>query len=151
LSLHALACGLDSVLAAGAGDGNTAMRALRAKSLALTDLFLALLAQHCTGHGLALVTPRPHAQRGSQVSVSRAEGAYAIMQALITRGVIGDFRAGDPMAAPEQTDRHDIMRFGFTPLYTSYTDVWHASVHLQQVLEHGEWQSARFHRKQAVT
>ena len=72
------------------------MAALRAKSLALTDLFIALVEERCAGHGLGLVTPREHARRGSQVCLhARAEGAYAIVQALIARGVIGDFRAGD--------------------------------------------------------
>ena len=63
------------------------------------------------------------------------------MQALITRGVIGDFRAGPP----------DILRFGFTPLYLGFEDVWNAVEHLRQVLESGEWRRPEFHRKQAVT
>ena len=153
LSLRALACGLDSVLAAGGdgADGRSAMRALRTKSLALTDLFIALVEQHCAGHGLVLVTPRAHAQRGSQVSLSRADGAYAIMQALIARGVIGDFRAGDPHAPAGHTDRHDILRFGFTPLYTGFGDVWHAVEQLRQVLDSGQWRDPRYSHRQAVT
>jgi kynureninase len=153
LSLCALGCGVDSVLTAGgsAGDGPAAMRALRAKSLALTDLFMDLVEQRCAGHGLTLVTPRTHDRRGSQVGLTRAEGAYPIMQALIARGVIGDFRAGDTLAAPGHTDRQDIMRFGFTPLYTGFADVWQAAEHLRQVLDAGEWKQARFNRKLAVT
>jgi kynureninase len=92
-----------------------------------------------------LVTPREHAQRGSQVCLARSEGAYAIVQALIARGVIGDFRAGDG------GKYQDILRFGFTPLYLGFEDVWNAVEQLRQVLESGEWQQSRFNQKQAVT
>ena len=142
LSLVALACGLDTVLAAEPLGG---MAALRTKSLALTDLFIDLVESRCSGHGLALATPREHAHRGSQVCLSRPEGAYAIVQALIARGVIGDFRAGDGGGEP------DILRFGFTPLYIGFEDVWNAVEHLRQVLEGGEWQRPEFARKGAVT
>ncbi|HSW16415.1 MAG TPA: kynureninase [Ramlibacter sp.] len=143
LSLTALDCGLDAMLAAQAYGG---MAAMRAKSLALCDLFIALVEARCAGHGLALVTPREHAQRGSQVCLSRSEGAYAIVQALIARRVIGDFRAGDAASG-----RDDILRFGFTPLYIGFEDVWHAVEQLRQVLEGAEWQRPEFKRKQAVT
>ncbi|MFM8610278.1 MAG: kynureninase [Burkholderiaceae bacterium] len=142
LSMAALDCGVDTVLAAEPLGG---MAALRRKSLALTDLFIALVEQRCAGHGLQLVTPRDHAQRGSQVCLSRTSGAYAIVQALIARGVVGDFRAGDGGAHP------DILRFGFTPLYLRYEDVWHAAEHLHQVLTSGEWQAEAFQRRHAVT
>ncbi|MCY7308986.1 MAG: kynureninase, partial [Rhodoferax sp.] len=146
LSMTALDCGLDSVLAAGSAvAGQETMAVLRRKSLALTDLFITLINQRCAGYGLELVTPLPHAQRGSQVSLSRSSGAYAIMQALIARGVIGDFRAGDGAAYP------DILRFGFTPLYFRYEDAWHAVEHLRQVLASGEWQRPEFIHKHAVT
>jgi len=149
LSLTALECGVDTLLAAEPLGG---MAALRAKSLALTDLFIALVEQRCAGHGLGLVTPREHGARGSQVCLSRADsagatvgtGAYAIVQALIARGVVGDFRAGDA--------RHpDILRFGFTPMYLGFEDVWNAVAHLRQVLDSGEWQQPRFNQKHAVT
>ncbi len=146
LSMTALDCGLDSVLAArDCVPGQDAMAALRAKSLELTDLFIALVEQRCAGHGLGLATPRAHAQRGSQVSLTRASGAYAIMQALIQRGVIGDFRAGDGGA------HADILRFGFTPLYLGYADVWNAVEQLRLVLDTGEWERPEFNQKQAVT
>ena len=149
ISLSALECGLDVFRAAEPLGG---MAALRRKSLALTDLFITLVEERCAGHGLALVTPRNHAQRGSQVCLSRADGAYAIVQALIARNVVGDFRAGDP---PGQADgvvpMPDILRFGFTPLYLGFEDVWNAVEQLRQVLESGEWQEARFHRQNAVT
>ncbi|WP_298830392.1 kynureninase [uncultured Piscinibacter sp.] len=136
LSLTALDAGVDTVLAAEPLGG---VAALRRKSLALTSLFITLVEERCGGHGVSIITPRTEGERGSQVNLSRAEGAYAIVQALIARGVIGDFRAPDNL------------RFGFTPLYTRYVDVWDAVEHLRQVLESGEWQEARFHRKAAVT
>jgi kynureninase len=136
LSMAALECGVDTLLAAEPFGG---MAALRAKSLALTDLFIALVEQRCAGQGLVVITPREHALRGSQVAMSRHEGAYAMVQALIGRGVVGDFRAPD------------VLRFGFTPLYLRFVDVWDAVEHLRQVLESGEWRDARFNRKAAVT
>lgn len=148
LSLAALECGLDVFGAAAALGG---MAALRSKSLALTDLFIALVEERCAGHGLGLVTPREHAQRGSQVCLSRSEGAYAIVQALIARGVIGDFRAGDPSTGSGRTGSPDILRFGFTPLYIGFEDVWHAVEHLKQVLETTEWKRHEFNQKHAVT
>ncbi len=163
ISLAALECGLDATLAAEPLGG---MAALRTKSLALTDLFIALVEERCAGHGLGLATPKNHVHRGSQVCLSREpdshapplrgllppegavggdSGAYAIVQALIARGVVGDFRAGDG-------DRHpDILRFGFTPLYLGFEDVWNAVEQLRQVLETGEWQRPEFNAKHAVT
>ncbi|MEY4977967.1 MAG: Kynureninase [Pseudomonadota bacterium] len=142
ISLAALDCGVDTLLAAEPLGG---MAALRAKSLALTDCFIQLVEVRCAGHGLGLATPREHAQRGSQVCLTRPEGAYAIVQALIARGVVGDFRAGDG-------GRHlDILRFGFTPLYIGFEDVWHAVEQLRQVLESREWQRPAFNQKHAVT
>ena len=148
LGTAALDCGLDSVLAAQPLGG---MAALRAKSLALTDLFIQLVESRCAGMGFDLATPRAHAQRGSQVSLYRATGGYAIMQALIARGVIGDFRAGDPSAPAVSADGKDILRFGFTPLYVGYADVWHAVDHLVQVMAQDEWQRPEHHRINAVT
>ena len=142
LSLTALECGVDTLLAAEPLGG---MAALRRKSLALSDLFMALVRARLPGHGLGVATPEPQAQRGSQVSLTRDEGAYSIVQALIARGVIGDFRVGDGQNSP------DILRFGFTPLYIGYADVWHAVEHLRQVMDRGEWRDARFASRQAVT
>ena len=138
LSLVALECGLDTLRAAEPLGG---MAALRHKSLALTDLFIALVEERCAGHGLSLATPSEHARRGSQVCLTRAEGAYAIVQALIARGVIGDFRAGPP----------DILRFGFTPLYLGYEDVWNAVEQLRDVLATGAWRRPEFNQRHAVT
>ena len=136
LSMAALECGVDTVLAAAPHGG---LAAIRAKSIALTDLFIALVESRCAGHGLTLVTPREPAARGSQASFAHATGGYPIMQALIARGVIGDFRAPD------------ILRFGFTPLYTRFVDVWDAVSHLEQVMTTGEWREPRFNVRAAVT
>lgn len=142
LSMVGLEVGVDTLLAAEPLGG---MAALRSKSLALTDLFIELVETRCAGHSLSVVTPRDHARRGSQVSLSRQEGAYAIVQALIARGVIGDFRKGNGGRHP------DILRFGFTPLYVGFEDVWNAVEHLRQVLETGEWQRPEFNQAHAVT
>lgn len=143
LSLAALECGVDSVLAAEPLGG---VEALRAKSLALTRLFAALVQAQCPD--LTLVSPPDDERRGSQVCFSHPEIGYAVMQALIARGVIGDFRAGDrahPAVAP------DILRFGFAPLYTRFVDAWDAADHLRQVLETGAWRRPEFARRRAVT
>lgn len=114
------------------------MAALRQKSLGLTDLFIALVEDRCAAYGLELESPRDRAKRGSQVSFSHPH-AYEIMQALIARGVIGDFRAPSTM------------RFGFTPLYVSYADIWRAVEILEEILRTGAWQDARFAVRSAVT
>jgi kynureninase len=136
VSLAALECGVDTLLAADAAGG---MAAVRAKSIALTDLFIELVEERCAGQGLSLVTPREPARRGSQVSLAHGDGGYAIMQALIARGVIGDFRAPD------------VLRFGLAPLYTRFVDAWDAVDRLVRVLESGEWRDDAFHVRAAVT
>ncbi len=156
LSLAALECGLDVFDATLVLGG---MAALRKKSLALTDLFIELVSQRCEQHDVTVATPLNHAQRGSQVSLSwnspgkNGQGGegFAIMQALIQRGVIGDFRAGDLSAPSESAARQDLLRFGFAPLYLRFEDVWHAVDHLAQILDGGEWRQARFQHRPAVT
>ncbi len=142
LSLIALDTGLDTFLEIEKLGG---MPALRKKSLALTQLFMHLVQTQLVGDGFGIVTPEDDELRGSQVSLTRTEGAYAIVQALIARGVIGDFRAGDGKQQP------DILRFGLTPLYVGYADVWHAVQNLKEVMATQEWQQPRFSKKQAVT
>jgi kynureninase len=112
--------------------------ALRAKSLELTDLFISLVEQRCGGHPLELITPRDHAARGSHVSFRHPEG-YAVMSALIARGVIGDYRE------PE------VLRFGITPLYLGYTDVWDAVETLRDILDTRAWDAAEYKTRNAVT
>ena len=112
------------------------MEALRTKSLALTDLFIDLVETRCAGFGLA--TPRAHETRGSQVCLTHPEG-YAIVQALIARGVIGDFRVPD------------ILRFGFAPLYLRFVDIWDAVEHLREVMESRAWDDDAYRVRAAVT
>jgi kynureninase len=136
LSLAALECGLETFEAAAALGG---MAALREKSMTLGQLFIDAVEARCAGHGLALASPRDPAERGSQVSFTHPDAGYAIVQALIARGVIGDFRAPD------------LLRFGFTPLYTRHVDVWDAVERLVDVLDTGAWRRPEFHRRAAVT
>jgi kynureninase len=111
---------------------------LREKSLALTDLFIALVEEGCGPFGVTLAAPRERAMRGSQVSFRHTHG-YEIMQALIERGVIGDFR------------NPDYMRFGFAPLYLSYTDVYAAARILHDILANSIWRASRFAMRGTVT
>ncbi len=136
LALTALDCGVDTLLAAEPLGG---LGALRAKSVALCELFTRLVESRCAGHGLVLASPRDAAQRGSQVCFSHPEIGYAAMQTLIARGVVGDFRAPD------------ILRFGFTPLYLSFAEVWDAVEILREVLDSGVYLEPRFSERSAVT
>lgn len=131
ISMALVECGLDIFL-------STSMDALRAKSLALSDLFIELIESRCKEFPLTLVTPRSHRERGSQASFEHPHG-YEVMQALIARGVIGDYR--EPR----------ILRFGFTPLYTRFTDVWDAVEVLRNVLSTQAWRSPEFAERGAVT
>ncbi|MBT2374890.1 kynureninase [Pseudomonas fluorescens] len=130
-SLAMVECGLDIF-------AQTDMASLRTKSLALTDLFIALVETRCAAHELILITPREHAKRGSHVSFEHPEG-YAVIQALIARGVIGDYR--EPR----------IMRFGFTPLYTRFTEVWDAVEILGEILDQKTWDQPQFKVRHSVT
>ena len=151
LAMAALECGVDTLLAAQPLGG---MHTIRTKSLALTRLFIDLVQQRCGGHGLQFASPDADAERGSQVCLTfapdsaagQAGGAFAVVQALIARRVVGDFRAGDAQDALP-----DILRFGVTPLYTRFADVWDAVEQLRQVLDTGEWREARFNQRGVVT
>jgi kynureninase len=131
LGLASLECGVDLMLEYGA-------QALETKSRRLTELFVELVTALCTGHDLRLVSPPDPRQRGSHVAYAHQNG-YALMQALIERGVIGDFRAPD------------IMRFGFAPLYNRYEDVWTAATTLRDLLRSRCWSEPRFAVRAAVT
>lgn len=109
---------------------------LRKRSLELTDQFIAGVEATCPD--LTLATPRDHDRRGSQVSFRHPQG-YAIMQALIAHGVIGDFRAPD------------ILRFGFTPLYIGAEDVTKAVAILADVMGKGLWDRPEYHARAKVT
>lgn len=112
------------------------MAQIRRDSLALCDLFITLVEARCPG--LTLASPRDGHQRGSQVSFRHPQG-YAVMQALIDRGVIGDFRAPD------------VLRFGFTPLYIGADDVRRAVDILHQVIDGALWDRPAYHKKAIVT
>jgi len=149
LATAALECGVDTLLAAEPLGG---MQALRHKSIALTEAFIALAEARCGELGVRLASPRDAQRRGSQVCLSLAghpqEASYAVVQALIARGVIGDYRAGDPSNLEAMPH---ILRFGFTPLYVGFADVFDAVEHLHQVLSTQEWREPRFMAKGKVT
>ena len=131
LGLLALEVGVDLMLSAS-------MTAVTEKSQALCDLFISLIDARCANLGLEVITPRAASGRGSHVSLAHPDG-YAIVQALIERGVIGDYRAPS------------VLRFGFTPLYTQYEDVWNSVEILRDVLVQRTFDHARFRRLSTVT
>ncbi|KQX01779.1 kynureninase [Massilia sp. Root418] len=112
------------------------MQQLRNKSKALGDLFIRLVDEQLSGFGIG--SPRDCNQRGSQVALTHPQG-YAIVQALIARGITGDFRMPD------------ILRFGFAPLYVRYIDVHHTVDTLKQIMASGEWNQEKFLTRKAVT
>ena len=132
-----------SIIALAALDGaldiweRTSMTQVRAKSLAMTDLFIQLVEERLPGV-FDVVTPLEHAKRGSQVALRHRDG-YGIIQALIEKGVIGDFRAPD------------ICRFGFTPLYLRFVDVYDAVVRISGVIKSESFRDPRFAVRHAVT
>jgi kynureninase len=108
------------------------------KSRQLCSLFIELIDKSCQGFGLEVVTSRDPLARGSHVSLRHAHG-YPIMQALIARGIIGDFRSPD------------ILRFGFAPLYLSFADIWRAADALRDVLATRQWDADQFKARALVT
>lgn len=130
LALAALEVGVDLALAAD-------MAAVRAKSMALTEAFRTAVEALCPGV-FALASPREPERRGSQICLRHPEG-YAIVQALIARGVIGDFRAPD------------ILRFGMAPLYLRHVEMWDAAAALAAVMREEAWREPRFRLRAKVT
>lgn len=114
------------------------MAEVRAKSIALCELFIATVEARCAGHGLTLASPRAADRRGSQVAFRHPE-AHAIMPALIDHGVIGDMRAPD------------ILRFGFAPLYTRYVDVVDAAEILHRILDERVYEASCYRQRGVVT
>jgi kynureninase len=131
LSLAALECGVLGVASAG-------VARLRAKSIALTELFVRLVEQEAAGLGLALASPREAQRRGSQVSLRHPEG-YAVVRALAARGVIADFRTPD------------VLRFGFAPACLRFADVWDAVAALRAVMAAREWERPEHRSRAKVT
>lgn len=138
------ACGTPSILGLSALDAaldvfdDVDLGEIRRKSVALGEHFIALAEQELAGFGFGVASPRDPGQRGSQASLTHGEG-YAIMQALIARGVVGDFRAPD------------VLRFGFCPLYLGFADLWDAIAQLKAVMQDGEWQRPEFRIRAKVT
>jgi kynureninase len=135
--------GTPSILALAALDAGLAtfdgiaMRDLAAKSRALSQLFIDEVEARC-GSEVRLASPRDPAERGSHAVFAHPNG-YAVMQALIARGVIGDFRAPD------------LMRFGFAPLYNSFADMVRAAEILAEILASAEWDQPHLHERAKVT
>jgi len=130
LGLAALDCGLQTF-------GGIAMADVEAKSRALLELFIDEVEARC-GDQVELFGPRDLALRGSHVCFAYPDG-YAVMQALIARGIVGDFRAPD------------LMRFGFAPLYNRFEEVWRAAEAIADILETREWDQPRFRERKKVT
>ncbi len=137
-------CGTQAILAIAALDSaldvwdDVDLAELRRKSEALCELFIAEVESRNAKHGVTLAGPRDIRERGSHVSFHCPEG-YAVMQALIAQDVIGDFRAPD------------IIRFGITPLYTRFVDIWDAAAILTRILDQRLWDDPRFRARKAVT
>lgn len=137
-------CGTPPVLSMAALDAaldlwdDVDMEVVRSKSIALCTAFIGLVEHRCARHGVTVTGPRIAAERGSHVSLRHPQG-HAVMQALIAAGVVGDFRAPD------------LMRFGFTPLSTRFTDVWDAVEILARILDTASWDRPGFHVRRAVT
>jgi kynureninase len=131
LSLIALETALDVY-------ANIDMNAVRVKSKSLTSFFIECFEAQLAAHNFGLASPRNANERGSQVSFTHEHG-YAIMQALIGRGVIGDFRAPD------------ILRFGFAPLYVAHVDVANSVRIASEVMQSGVWKEAKYAQRKAVT
>lgn len=135
--------GTPSILALAALDAGlstfegVSMRDLERKGRALAQLFIDQVEARC-GTEVRLASPRDPVQRGSHVSFAHPSG-YAVVQALIAQGVIGDFRAPD------------LMRFGFAPLYNSYEDAWSAALVLAGIVSTREWDQERFQHRRTVT
>jgi kynureninase len=130
LALAALDAGLETFAGVRIG-------AIEAKAQRLTSLFVEAV-EACCGSEVSLASPRDPRIRGSHVSFAHRH-AYAVVQALIERGVIGDFRAPD------------LMRFGFAPLYNSFEEAWRAAHALGEILDSGEWDQPRFRERRKVT
>jgi kynureninase len=114
------------------------MSLVRAKSMAMSELFIRIIERRLGPSAIQLDSPRDSCRRGSHVGLRHPQG-YAVIQAMIEQGVIGDFR--EP----------DLMRFAFAPLYIGFVDVWRAATKLAKLVETGEWDQPRFRKRAAVT
>lgn len=137
-------CGTPGILGMAALDAaldafaDVDMEEVRRKSMQLGDLLVDLVEDQCADHGFTVISPHDATMRASQVSIAHPQG-YAIMQALISKGVIGDYR--DP----------EVMRFGITPLYLRFIDLWEAVGHLRRIMEAESWRRPEFSERRLVT
>lgn len=131
ISMKLIECGLDIFF-------KTDMEKIRAKSISLTELFISLMDQECKNLGCKLITPREIKYRGSHVSYYHPN-AYGIIQELISKGIIGDYR--EPR----------VMRFGITPLYLSHIDIWDAVQNIKLILKDESWNKEKYKIRNAVT
>jgi kynureninase len=129
LGLATLECGVEAF-------AGVSLEQLWAKSIRLFDLFAGLVEAHCPG--LACISPREPERRGSHISFAHPH-AFELCQALIVDGVIGDFRAPD------------VIRFGLTPLYLGFEDIWVAVERMRDILATGRWRDSRFAVRGKVT
>lgn len=131
LGITALECGVDLFCEADFAE-------IRRKAMALGALFIRRMDERCAGHGFQLISPRDDTLRGGQVSYAHPQG-YGIMQALKEKDVIGDFRAPD------------VLRFGITPLYLRYCDIYSAVEILHEIMETRAWDDPKYKLRAAVT
>ena len=143
-NINKFICGTPSILSYKAVESaldifdEISLEQVREKSIQLSELFIKLIQQECGDFGFELFSPSDAAHRGSQISYKH-ENAYPIMQSLISRGIIGDYR--EP----------NILRFGISPLYMRYEDVWNAIICLKNIMQSNEWDSSNFKIRNYVT
>ena len=143
-NINKFVCGTPSILSYKAVESaldifdEISLEQVREKSIQLSELFIKLIQQECGDFGFELFSPIDAALRGSQISYKH-ENAYPIMQSLISRGIIGDYR--EP----------NILRFGISPLYMRYEDVWSAIICLKNIMQSNEWDSSNFKIRNYVT
>ena len=143
-NINKFICGTPSILSYKAVESaldifdEISLEQVRKKSIQLSELFIKLIQQECGDFGFELYSPIDSAHRGSQISYKH-ENAYPIMQSLISRGIIGDYR--EP----------NILRFGISPLYMRYEDVWSAIICLKNIMQSNEWDSSNFKIRNYVT
>ena len=137
-------CGTPSIVAYKTIEGglkifeNLSINEIRKKSIQLSDILIKLMEQECSKYGFKVFSPIDFRKRGSQVSFTHPNG-FPIMQALISRGFIGDFR------------HPNILRFGISPLYMKFEDIWNLVKHLKEIMKKKEWEYAKFKKKKVVT
>jgi|TARA_B100000809_G_scaffold35700_1_gene31348 kynureninase len=136
-------CGTPSIIAYKAIQSalkvfdKVSLKIVREKSIKLSEMFIKLMDQECIEFDFTLISPLKNQDRGSQVSFTHSKG-FSIMQTLISRGIIGDFR--EP----------NILRFGLSPLYMRFENIWKAVLCLRKIMQTKEWESKKFNKKKGI-